>query len=711
MNNINFLEKLSNLGMTKKLMFESIRSQNFHRHREHQAPGPDEQPLNKIKFYLDKYKIKEALQVFFNERTQALMRDEWDDGDFIWELIPVICKRLRGLCRYRFRVFEGCEKMLDRIATDEYCNPKEVLIVFLAEITQANDDTNDDNVLRAMMRPLELVLHRMKQPTPRNENLKWVISVLLNYVQCIETPEDSPDPDAMERAKLSNHPRSKRFVQILPSIIGLIDEFSERPKRSDSIPPPPTDITEEHILEPTNEEFVDISTSTTHGNQSINNELSEICSSAISSLMLRPFNTLDLTKERMEFRVMSNRCLLLLLTLRPNYFSPIYKNINSSKPVNIHEEATLSLATCAYIYRCCWLGLSVGEEHFPRMLRNEAILYRHIPYVASLLECPESLAIEKGLTLFESLLKPLEKDSMDEGLLRQLDGGVLIDRTLYHAIHANLNTNRRIAFEIFTLICDLLNYETKVKFLRDVLTQDHLRPSMRAACIDLYRRHLAQAYRTLVDHEQMMKKEATEFETEDTDPSAKQTIQNRGDYKMEFLKALKAYESMTGHVLVDFLRPCLKSCLPDTNRVEIFENYDLFMATINFLRFLKLRNPVMVKDVESDFLDGQNLKVNFFEHVRIQLTHTKNELKAYSDLTKKRSDKTTDENKQQSNDDQENTQINLISKMMKLFRQGSRGKQSKDGKCPDDHKCIGWILCRLDLMSSVLVRTSDLYNV
>lgn len=712
--------------MTKKIMFESPRSQNNqpHRSRELPAPDPGEQPLSQIKFYLDRYKIKEALQVFYNDNTLTLLREDWD---FIWELIPLICRRLRGLCQYRFRVFEGCEKMLCRIAGDQFCNPKEVLIVLLAEISHQSDDHDDDNVLRAMIRPLELILKRIDQPVPRSENLKWVLSVLISYIQNIDLIPDE-ELDGVDRKLLSNHPRFKRFTQILPSLIGLIDEFSEGPQQMDRIPS--SILTDEKLKETSSGELNDDIVTDMNDNSACHR--SNACVSALTSMMHRPLASLDLTKDRPDFRIISARCLIILLRLRSNLFAPIYKNLgdnisNAKNVENYNSESMVSLATCAYIYRCERAIFFEGEHCFPRIISNEVLLTSHLPYIASLLESSESLVQEKGLLLLESLLSPIKLNSLDESYLSCLETSSVNRRLLHIMVYGVLDTNRKRAYELFVLICDLLNHYSKVEVFKNILNQDHLRSSVRAICIDQFRRHLTTIYRQLITLSSFKLNNLTSSLKESTSQNntgvsnldsvirdivhtnrscheEPNEISGPFDFIQRLNKLQHVYKLLGGQTLVDFLELCINACLPDGMKTDVLELYDILLATLNLFRFLKLRKHLTDDSIEMGFLQGGNLARRFFEPLQNNLSATREELKAYI----RKNDQSNNKSEVKKPTDCHGK--NSVSRLLSLYH--SDKNISKDGvKHQEDANCLEFILCQLDLMASVLVRTRDLYDV
>lgn len=549
----------------------------FHRNREQPTPDTNDPPINQIKFYLDRYKIKEALQIFFDETTLKLLRVE---SDFMWDVIPIICKRLRGLCQYRFRVFEGCERILCRIAVDENCNPKEVLIGLLAELSQ-QDQYDDDNVFRAMIRPLEGTLLRMNHPSPRDENLRWVLNVLMRHMHDIELPQDYY-LDGKKRPALPNDPNIKRFIEVLPLMLSFIEEFNDQPTNYDKSPMPI--LTESQIDEVFNGELVDDDLlnepSPTRGDSL------SACVTALSTIMYKPLAFLDLTTYCVDLSEIANKYLNSLLKLRPSLFAPIYKRLSHKATTTdiadslgsidgICNESTISLANCSYLYRCERTELIETTQPFPQLITHESMLTCHTPYIVSLLERSEILVHEKGLLLLDSLLRCLDHNTLDKKFLDMFQTSTLFKQLFQIMVFSPLCSNRRRAYELFIQICDLLNQECKLKLFKHVLTQTDLRPCVKAACIDQYRKHL----------------------TLDCKP-------------------------ISGSVL-ELLDLCIKTCLPDSQHTDIIENHEVLLATLTILRFLKLRRT----EVDGEYLSGQRLKKLFFDPVRNAIALIMNELK------------------------------------------------------------------------------------
>jgi hypothetical protein len=680
---------------------------------QQQGPDPNDPPIRKIKFYLDKYKIKEALQIFFHGNTLKLLSEE---SDFMWDVIPMICSRLRGLCQYRFRVFEGCERMLCRIAVEESCNPKEVLISLLAEINQS-ENQNDDNVFRAMIRPLEGTLLRMNSPSPREENFRWTLNVLMRHINDIELPQEY-NIEGKKRLSLPNDQSVKRFIEVLPLMLSFIEEFNDKPTDYDKSPMPI--LTESQIDEVLNGELVD-DTDFMNDVQVPNRcDIADASITALLNLIYRPFTYLDTTNYCKELKCTAIRCLSLLLKLLPDLFAPIYKRIlidNLSSATNLitsdqmletsadiisanisslaanhfdgsNTNAMLTLATCIYLFRCEAIkpndqqpsspSASSSPQHaitsiplidivqsFPQILTHESLLFCHMPYVVILLKRSEILAHEKGLLLLSNLLTLIEANSLDRKFYELIEASSLMEQLFHIMVYSPLCTNRRRAYEIFSQICDLLTFDCKLEMFRSVFQQTDLRPCIRAACIDQYRKHLNIIHKELMRLYQQL------------------ALVKNNDNCCEIMRQIKLwqsrYKSIGSKALVDFLDLCIAACLPETQHTDIIENYELVLATLTMFRYLRLRKTLMKDTAENEYLCDKELKKRFFDPIRSAIALVMNELKMhYEEQMNKTATKGTDET--------------LASEQT------------------DEIECLNYVLCRLDLVESVLVRTCDLYN-
>uniref|UniRef100_A0A6G1S410 Glomulin n=1 Tax=Aceria tosichella TaxID=561515 RepID=A0A6G1S410_9ACAR len=693
---------------------------------QQQAPDPNDPPIKRIKFYLDKYKIKEALQIFFHSNTLKLLSEE---SDFMWDIIPMICSRLRGLCQYRFRVFEGCERMLCRIAVEESCNPKEVLIGLLAEINQSGDQ-NDDNVFRAMIRPLEGTLLRMNSPSPREENFRWTLNVLMRHLNDIELPQEY-NIEGKKRLSLPNDPSVKRFIEVLPLMLNFIEEFNDKPTDYDKSPMPI--LTESQIDEVLNGELVDDGDFMNDVQAQTRCDITDASITALLHIIQRPFTYLDTTNYCKELKLTAMRCLSLLLKLLPDLFAPIYKRLlvnnsttmamsdqmleNSAEIISANisslatnhfdgsnTDAILTLATCAYLFRCenrsnntstssypllppsassassspqpvissiTPISLFDIVQSFPQILTHESLLFCHLPYVVVLLKRSEILAHEKGLLLISNLLALIEHNSLGRKFYELSKASSLMEQLFQIMVYSPLCINRRRAYEIFSQICDLLTFDCKLDMFKWILRQTELRPCIRAACIDQYRKHLNNIYRELMRLYQQL------------------ALVTNNDNCCEIMKEINMWQSryklIGGQALVEFLELCISACLPESQHTDIIENYELLLATLTMFRYLRLRKTLVKDDAEQKYLCDKELKKNFFDPVRSAVALVMNELKLH-------------------HKEQINKAATTTATTTKSADETTAGEQT------DEIECLNYVLCRLDLVESVLVRTCDLYN-
>ena len=74
--------------------------------------------LKNLQVELEKHRMREVNEVFHN----SVLADIRENGScIIWDLVPIICQRLRGLSEFRFKTFNYCRQML--IHLTEVCNP------------------------------------------------------------------------------------------------------------------------------------------------------------------------------------------------------------------------------------------------------------------------------------------------------------------------------------------------------------------------------------------------------------------------------------------------------------------------------------------------------------------------------------------------------------------------------------------------------------
>lgn len=170
-------------------------------------------PLTTLKTQLDKHKMKDAFAMVKDDLIPQMVAS---DAQLMWDVIPLVCCRLRGLNEFRFKTFQYCREILQEIA--QTCKPKEVLIALLAEL-ENDSEGKDDNCFKAIVKPLQYVL--LQLPTKRNETLKWVLSTLNTHLVKIDLPKEY-NLEGKERLLLEQDASVKRYTAILPLYVQFL---------------------------------------------------------------------------------------------------------------------------------------------------------------------------------------------------------------------------------------------------------------------------------------------------------------------------------------------------------------------------------------------------------------------------------------------------------------------------------------------------------
>lgn len=678
-------------------------TRNHYLQRHHPVapmPNPSDPPLAQIKFYLERYRIKEASNVFYTESTLKLLKE---DPDFVWDLIPSICKRLRGLSPFRFRVFEGCEKMLYRICADESCNPKEILINLLSEITQ-NGNLTDDNVFKATIRSLESSIFKIESPTSREENLEWVLTILLKYFGELELPAERIDDEDIDKDRkiYTLYPKVRRFIELLPLILSFIEDFSNfnRPPSPNSNKLPDiadiladdgqeVEFDKDNLITPAEEAMVEQLAKLTCDTHSSSNCLAD----ALLTLLQHPLTYLDCKPPSSDLHSIICRTVNLLFKVKPNFFSPIYTQLFDDKPnskaYQTSDTHKLGLATAAYVYRCELLQNPDYVQYFPQVLDPECLLSCHLEYISLLLVQIEVLGHEKGLLLLDSLLKPLKDGCLGEKFFNCMIAKYTIHTDLFRLmVYSQSKNARTLALDSFIKLCDCMEANIKLKFLQQIIGKSDLRANVIGLCIDLYRQHLGSVF------------------SEDV------------------------FKSSGG---TEMLETIIGRCRNNVRHTEVIEDDDIQIACLSLLRFLKIRELVGPEL-------ATKLKTTFFEPTRsaIRLVITElhqhmDELKEMKEVEEKKKEQlkpstssaalatkqvtTCKENEESdSTDDSEDFETNTNETATKNFMLDRildskySATDMKDVPRRKESECLDWILCRANLVESILIRTCELYD-
>ena len=221
--------------------------------------------LKSLQLELDKHRMREVLDIFNNN----VLTEVHKHGSFIvWDLVPIICQRLRGLNEFRFKTFNCCRQML--IDLVEVCNPKELLIIYLSELENdltlakhssagnggsadqaaaveesatetsatggggdaASDkfspeddfEVTDSNCFKALLKPFECIL--LKLPKKRNETLKSVLSSLNEHISRLSLGViETYDFELHDRHRLMAEPEVRNLNCVLSMYVDFLETF------------------------------------------------------------------------------------------------------------------------------------------------------------------------------------------------------------------------------------------------------------------------------------------------------------------------------------------------------------------------------------------------------------------------------------------------------------------------------------------------------
>lgn len=208
--------------------------------------GESNRILKQLEVYLDKHKLRDIEEFMDDEVYNEI------ESDIVlkFDIMILICRRLRTLNKYRFKTFETCQNLLIEIANR--CNPKEMLVSFLAELENGTCELEEDsgseeneteesspkkvskssfdNCVKSLFTPLKIVINKM--PNRREVNLKWVLGILNCHLTKIAMPivTDQQSPatlDYKEYNKL-NQASLERFDFLLPDYLNFLAEFVDQ---------------------------------------------------------------------------------------------------------------------------------------------------------------------------------------------------------------------------------------------------------------------------------------------------------------------------------------------------------------------------------------------------------------------------------------------------------------------------------------------------
>jgi hypothetical protein len=426
------------------------------------------------------------------------------DSDILWELIPMICHRLRGLNEFRFKTFNYCEQLLLEVSV--LCKPKEVLIAFLAELETdtigGNDGSEssssmatacDHNVFKAILKPLECVLIQL--PTKRNETLKWVLSTLNAHISRLSTDTiDDYQFDGQEKQFIDNDPNAKQINSVLPLYISFIQTFVNE-----------VDVTKKSAMAST-------TAPTANGQTVAASKTSDpqvqrtVLLKALLRLLDHPLLHLDLSSETCgESRALAIDVVRLISRLQSNYYSLIERIdlISSSKRSAKHADSAdiavtkevfaAAMANLSYLVHTeCALSAAGGDDldidsFVPCVYTHVYVLGVHLPYVDALLRSSVCLVYEKGLHLADRLLSHINDMELEAHFV-DLIRATPVERSLIALmVYSPVESHRKRALHVFRRLIVAFDGAGRYKMLVSILSQPAQHAGVQGLAIGIYK--------------------------------------------------------------------------------------------------------------------------------------------------------------------------------------------------------------------------------
>lgn len=603
--------------------------------------------LTQLKSYLDKHKMKEAMDLFRNQQMRQLIAT---DFDIIWDLIPLICNRLRGLNEFRFKTFNYCEQLLQEISV--LCKPKEVLIAFLAELesdtfskkntSEENKSCCDHNCFKAILKPLECVLIQL--PTKRNETLKWVLSTLNAHINKLNVESlDDYQFDDKEKLFIENDFNVKQINNVLPLYIKFIETFVNE-----------VDVTKNNSNHLNNNNNNGINTINTGISKTSDPQIQRnILLKALIRLLDHPLIHLDLTNEsKTESRDIALNVVQLISRLQPNFYV-LFERIDlitsgkctkssDNSDIELTKESFMSaMANISYLV----MSESVSPINFlPSVYTHVYVFGVHLQFIDILLKQSVCLIYEKGLILAETLLSQINDCELEANFL-DLIRQIPIEKSLINImIYSSVESHRKRALNIFKKLVASFDSNGRYRILFSILSQPKQHSGLQGLVIGLFKDYMFTNQVFLGTHLQRMIKSA------------------------------------------------INSSLPDGVASDLLEQNDTIFATLNLIRFICLRddkskNESKIWDIVS--LINENLLKPLHKAIDLSRAHYKLELCKL---------------KEQRNEDNKNS-ANFEVRI-------AGNKNGLLPNLPTDHKhrIILLALQNFDLIESVLVRVEEIIN-
>lgn len=643
--------------------------------------------LKKIQIELDKHRMREVLDLY----KSLVVKDVYKNGSYIvWDLVPIICQRLRGLSEFRFKTFNCCRQILLDLC--EVCNPKELLIIYLSELendlniakhakrdasSSGNEDINDDdsvsefeivdsNCFKALIKPFECIL--LKLPTKRNETLKSVLSSLNEHVSRLSLSSiKNYDFEKNDRYKFMIDPMVKNinsllsmYVDFLETFVKEVDITNGKVQHQNYSKTSDPNIQRLILLKTLLRildyplKYMDLFDSVLEGkDEKCPNQPKESKSPIISNI---------LDENLVTSKCIAVKVIKLISCLHSSFYTLLNRTdlitcediiVSNSEFSDIYLSSDNFNSAISVISFLLATEPELSPSNFiPRVYTHIYNLEVHLPYVQHLLENSQFLVYDKGLELLTALLEHIKEGSLEVKFLDLLRK-IPVDKSLLSImVFSRQKFRRRLALELFKNLVHCFEHLGRYKILYSILSRPRQHAGFQAIVISMYK---------------------------------------------DLLFSNSVYQGANLHRLI---RSLINISLPYDVYSDLLDKNDLIFASINFFRYTyirdqKLQNSTRIWDIQ------QLIKDSFikplYEALEISRAHYKLELCKLKEIKmnmNKKGDKRDKKSKKEP-------------KVELTVLEGNGKTQVPTMSIEQEHSQIILALQNFDLLESVLARLKE----
>lgn len=503
---------------------------------------PDESSriLKQLELYLDKHKLRD-IEEFMDDEVYNEIES---DNELKFDLMILICRRLRTLNKYRFKTFETCQNLLIEIANR--CNPKEMLVSFLDQLENGACDLESDssaeehdaeecspkkvskssfdNCVKSLFTPLKIVINKI--PKLKEINLKDVLGILNCHLAKIAMPcadeQSTATLDYKEFNKL-NEASLERFDFLLPDYLNFLAEFVDQYANENYKPISAKYLNGKIILikallsilyhplmhldlsqptdqKPANSAVTANSPAGTPANPAANQSK---CIAPIDLDKEDLIIGLTSTKDKLLSELKGVKCFKqnsqiysfqivnLISRLEPNIFDlyelePLLCRPDEDSRLKLSEDLVkYSLGVQAYI---CYVLLDEQLNFIPSSVYSPVYVFaQHVQYAIVLLERSEPFICEKGLYLVEKLIFKLPDLSVKSNFLDFLREHPL-DKAIIKVMRFSANEqHRRTAYRVYRKLVTVLDSKGRYNFIYRTCAEPNQYTGIRGLMITIYK--------------------------------------------------------------------------------------------------------------------------------------------------------------------------------------------------------------------------------